>query len=444
MITEKQIQKAIREAAAGGKAGKELRDDGERGTGRLVLWIKPRGARVTAEWYAVFYRGGKRAKAKLGSYPAMSVAEARRVFLTDYAPVISGGSDPKAAKRRQTSAGTVAELFEAYVDHLRLGGKRSAKLVHGLLLSPKTGGAARAIGADRPAADITPGDIVPLLAKIHARGARVQANMVRAYLSSAFNFGLKAEHDFTKADIGARWALKINPVTAIPSDESARRVGNRFLSPAEFRTVWLWLSEFRERSRIASATMLKMATGQRTEEVLHISDTGYDRHKAMLNWEKTKNSLAHSIPIPHQAAAILDLLPCNSHGWYFPGMRDPAITAGYAAVTGVIQKFLLENPGFAPFTPRDIRRTWKTLAGDAGIPKDMRDRLQNHAKRGDVSSRHYDRYDYLPERRAAMAKWAAYLDLVISGTVDQLGAREGNVVAFGGAAVLTEVSGGLS
>ena len=45
---------------------------------------------------------------------------------------------------------------------------------------------------------------------------------------------------------------------------------------------------------------------------------------------------------------------------------------------------MTQHPDFTPFTARDLRRTWKTLAGDAGIPKEMRDRLQNHAQRGDV------------------------------------------------------------
>ena len=54
--------------------------------------------------------------------------------------------------------------------------------------------------------------------------------------------------------------------------------------------------------------------------------------------------------------------------------------------------------------------------------------LQNHVK-GDVSSVHYGRYDYLPERRAAMAKWAAYLDLIIAGKFDELETRD-NVVPF--------------
>src|SRR5882724_6578853 len=236
MISGKQVQKAVREMAASGTGSTVLRDDGERGAGRLVIVLTPRsGGRVSAEWYAFFFRRGKRVKAKLGSYPAMGVAEARRMFLTDYAPTIKAGDVPAAVgKRRQASSGTVGELFEAYIDHLRKGDKRSADDVHSLLLSPKSG-AAKAIGADRVATSITPGDIVPHLAKVHARGAITMANSVRTYISSAFNFGLKAEHDFTKADIGVRWGLTSNPVAAIPSDAAGRRAGKRFLPPAEFR-----------------------------------------------------------------------------------------------------------------------------------------------------------------------------------------------------------------
>lgn len=58
------------------------------------------------------------------------------------------------------------------------------------------------------------------------------------------------------------------------------------------------------------------------------------------------------------------------------------------------------------------RRTWKTLAGQIGISKEDRDRLQNHAQ-GDVSSVHYDRYDYLKEKRAAMLQWGTWFEATI-------------------------------
>lgn len=49
--------------------------DGEgRGTGRLVLVLKPMPTRVTADWMAQQWRDGKRTKKKLGSYPSISLA----------------------------------------------------------------------------------------------------------------------------------------------------------------------------------------------------------------------------------------------------------------------------------------------------------------------------------------------------------------------------------
>jgi hypothetical protein len=68
MITETQIKNAIRNAPASGKTSIELRDDGERGAGRLALLIRPFKDRVTAEFYAVWYRGGKRRSTKIASY----------------------------------------------------------------------------------------------------------------------------------------------------------------------------------------------------------------------------------------------------------------------------------------------------------------------------------------------------------------------------------------
>ena len=66
------------------------------------------------------------------------------------------------------------------------------------------------------------------------------------------------------------------------------------------------------------------------------------------------------------------------------------------------------------WVPKDLRRTWKTRAGELGISKFTRDRVQNHVI-GDVSEKHYDRYDYLPEKRAALEAWATHLQAMISG-----------------------------
>jgi integrase len=151
----------------------------------------------------------------------------------------------------------------------------------------------------------------------------------------------------------------------------------------------------------------------------------------MIYWGKTKNGLPHSIPVPPQAADILTRLVPNKHGLYFPNKLDSARPMISDSILWAVQHFRLEHPEIPHFVPKDARRTWKTLAGDAGVSKEMRDRLQNHVKKSDVSTRHYDRYDYLSERRAAMSVWSAYLGLVIAGEIKEIGQRESNVVPIG-------------
>ncbi len=51
--------------------------------------------------------------------------------------------------------------------------------------------------------------------------------------------------------------------------------------------------------------------------------------------------------------------------------------------------------------------------GEAGLSKEIRDRIQGHAF-SDVSSKHYDRYDNWTEKQAAMKKWERWLNQQIN------------------------------
>jgi hypothetical protein len=80
MITESKIKAALRAATTADKPRLELRDGGMRGAGRLVLIIRGNGdaEAPTSEFYACWYRDGHRRMLKLGSYPTISLAEARK------------------------------------------------------------------------------------------------------------------------------------------------------------------------------------------------------------------------------------------------------------------------------------------------------------------------------------------------------------------------------
>lgn len=415
MITEASIKSALRNVTTSGKSRIELKDDGERGTGRLTLLVRQLKNGVTAEWYAMFWRDGKRQMIKLGSYPTMSLADARKRFREDYAPAISTGSEPppnpRVARARERKTPTIKEMLEGYVQYLEQAEKVSAKAVRNALLG-KTG-CVHTFGGDRLAKDITPEDIVDHLAPIHDRGAICMAKDVRAYLSAAFSWAIKARHDYRNRSACIDWGVTQNPVKSVPFDPEAVRAGQRFLKPEELCTLWRWLEQHDGDRLGAPVCRLMLATGQRAVEIMKLTTTHYSRDEAMLDWSKTKNGRPHSIPLPKIAVNIMENLVSNSHGLYFPSRLDGQVPASWNVLQFMIDAFRKEHPEIEHFTVRDFRRTWKTLAGVAGVSKEMRDMLQNHA-RGDVSSRHYDRYNYLPERKAAMEKWNDYLAGVLS------------------------------
>lgn len=54
---------------------------------------------------------------------------------------------------------------------------------------------------------------------------------------------------------------------------------------------------------------------------------------------------------------------------------------------------------------RDLRRTAETHMAALGISSDVRAQIQSHGL-GGIQARHYDRHDYMPEKRAALEKWS--------------------------------------
>lgn len=393
LITEPALQKALREVAAGKRAEVKLTDPAPRGAGRLVAKVRP----GLVEWYARrTTTDGRRAMQKLGTWPGMSIAEARRVFTEAPAPATSAAPALQAA--------TFGDLVDGYLARLEREGK-GTKHPRGLLNH-----AAALIGHERQAGDVTPADVVRVIKPIFDRGARVQADAMRVYLNAAFRWGMKAEHDYRVAT-PRRWGIKANPVDAVPRDAEADRVGQRWLQAGEFADLlrWALASEAPSRRAIALLAM----TGQRVHEIIDLRPGQWDREKRLLSWSKTKNGLPHTVPVCARAAAVLDGIEAGPGGWMFPSRTDPARPMTDAGVLRALQKYAARR-GLEAFTGRDLRRTWKTLAGEAGLTKQERDLLQNHTE-GDVSSRHYDRWQYLPEKRAAVTKWGAWLDRQLDG-----------------------------
>lgn len=398
MLTERQIQAAMRAVTS-----ETVLNDGAagRGSGSLRLRIRAGAKGPNATWQAVWWNAGKQISKALGRYPDLSLADARRKYETEVRDVLTAGRDPNAVVAMAESP-TIEKLFQAYIQYLRDKETATTHTSEHLLLTGKYN-AADLLGRNTIASTIEPADIANVLAKGVKRGARRTTDMQRTAMMAAFNWAMKSTHDYTQEN-RMDWGLKYNPVAAVPRDQAANRTLDRNLSAEEMKHVWNNAPE-----QSGDVMRLVMCTGQRVIEVMRIAGDDVDL-KARL-WtmpaRKTKGRKhTHMVPLTTQAVDILTtLIDLYGDGYLFPARAGakgdiigiPSVSRGASRMEGI-----------KPFTPRDLRRTWKSRAGDAGIDRFTRDLIQQHAQT-DTGSKHYDRFDYLPQMREAMNKWEIWL-----------------------------------
>jgi integrase len=358
------------------------------------------------------WRDGRRTKCKIGSYPALSLADARAIFHRDFLEAILKRRSIKVVA--DARPGTVADLFDGYVQSLKAVGKPSWSDVEQTL-----GKAANIVGRNLLARDISPQVVLGVLRPIYERGKPAMADHMRSYIRSAYSWGLKSELDY-RSTSPRRFKLTSNPAADIPTE--AKIPGTRWLDEEEFVQLYRWLEcpDAPVHPPYTRAVRILMLTGQRVEEIAQLHVDQWDAKDRIIDWSKTKNSRPHAIPVPALAADLIDSIVPNEYGWFFPSAKD----ASKPVSAGTLYSFIWRqrDRGVIPIvTNRDLRRTWKTLAGKAGISKEIRDRIQNHALH-DVSSKNYDRWTYMPEKRIAMDKWNEFASGLLKKEADTIAA----------------------
>lgn len=414
MLTDSEIRRALR----GATSETTLNDHtAGRGAGSLRLRIRPTSTGASGVWLVFWKQGGERATKPLGRYPDMTAADARRVYREEVAPILLAGKDPRV-KVTSADKPTVERLFAGYVAHMRGLGRESAGEVERQLLYAKEN-AADALGRHRLAGAVEPGDVVDYLVKFHRRGHAGAADKARSYIHSAYAWALKAANDYTVTD-RLDWGVRANPVAVVAKDRDATTARERNLSADELRTLWHAATPGQNGFTLetAGAIRLLIGTGQRVQEVLRLDGAELDLDAGVWTMPRGKSKMRtrrHVVPLPRQVLPIArQLVEAHGTGPLFPSRKGAKRERmAHASVKQAIDRWLArEGVTAAQFQTRDLRRTWKSRMGEAGVSKEMRDLIQQHAK-GDTSSRVYDIADYLPQMRAAMDRWEAWLDQVL-------------------------------
>jgi integrase len=225
-------------------------------------------------------------------------------------------------------------------------------------------------------------------------------------------------HALAVARIFLRWCVKPprrylthNPLEGVQIAASKKR--RRILTPEELLAVWKAASVLGY--PYGPIVQLLILTGQRKSEIANLRHEWLNRPEktATLPAWVTKNSKVHTFPYGDMVEAILEKIPVrNSTDLLFPSeVADDRPISGWSKYKGRLDAL----SGVKGHTLHDLRRTYRTLHASIGTPREIGERLVNHAAAVTTDVEEvYDVYTYMPEMRTAVANYEAHLTQLLA------------------------------
>ena len=348
----------------------------------------------------------------IGHLPTMSLADARERALA-LRKALDDGIDPRRARPRRAARPTplpvasaphkpgdrhtVAFLASEFTErYLRPNRKRPEDaewlLRRDILREWK----------DRDARTITPREVVDLLDSIVDRGAPVLANRTARILGQMYRFGIQ------------RRIVDSSPVILLTPPGGKEKARKRVLSDDELRNFLGDPEACTRQEKLTHVIMILLLTGVRTGELAHARWAEFD-FKAK-TWsvpdEHHKEDDGPIVPLTDAAIEHLTALRAvaRSSPWVFPTKRDLSKRASPQELGRRLARCMkrFKKAGIQKFTLHDIRRTCRTGLSRLGVLPHVAERILSHRQPGVEAV--YDRWQYLPEKRDALEKWAAHIE----------------------------------
>jgi integrase len=360
---------------------------------RLEYWdVETPGLNLRVEtsggkaWSVQYRAGGRWRRFKIGDYPGVLLAEARKRARKVRARV-ADGKDPAAERAAQRTAETFGELARMYLERHAKGMRslsEQERIINTELLPA---------WENRKIADITRRDVQDLVDRIADRPAPVMANRVFSWARKMFNFAIDRE------------LIEANPCARIKAPGGKEAARQRVLSDDEIQRFWMAL-EAETTSTAASVFKLQLLTAQRPGEVQAMCWSQLD---LTAGWWTipgivAKNGQSHRVPLTKSAIAILESLKPtrdSTNDLLFPSrvdQRKPTEHLKHAI------KRVARRAGIVDVSRHDLRRTAATLMSGAGVSRFVVKRVLNHADK-DITAV-YDRHGYDAEKREAVERLA--------------------------------------
>lgn len=361
----------------------------------MFLMIAPNGSKY---WRLKFRFGGKEKVLALGTYPEVSLREAR-TKREAHRQEISNGIDPSAKRREQkilealnsdNTFGAIAREWLGKQDGIWTPKHLTTTL--GRLerdLLPALG--------NRLIKDITAPELLMALRKIESRDAIDLAHRSHQTTGQIFRYAIatgRAERDIT-SDL--RGALK-----------TRKKKNHAFLRENELPEFLQRLGNYDGDTQTKIGLKILLLTFVRTGELRGAKWAEIDFEKA--EWripaERMKMRELHIVPLSAQVIKLLRQQQeiSGNHVHLFPNRNRPTTFISENTFLYAIYRMGYHSR----LTAHGLRATASTILNERGFRADVIERQLAHGERNNVRAS-YNHAQYLPERREMMIWWSDYV-----------------------------------
>ena len=370
----------------------------------LFLLVTPTGGK----WWRLKYRfGGKEKLLSLGTYPEVSLKDARQ-RRDDARKLLANDIDPSVNRKavKATKTERAANSFEVIArEWFSKKSQGWAASNADKIIKRLENDAFPWLGA-RPITEITPPELLKVLRRIEERGAVESAHRLRNYCSSIFRYAIatgRAERD-ASADLRGALPPSVTQHRAAITDPNA--------IAALLRAIDGYQGTFVTKCALRLAPVLFVRPGElRKAEWAEIN---LDKAEWNIPAERMKMRDPHLVPLSTQAIEILRELHALTGGgrYVFPGARTNGRPMSDNAVLAALRRMGYAKDEMSGHGFRAMART--ILDEVLGVRPDFIEHQLAHAVR-DPNGRAYNRTAHLAERRKMMQQWADYLDKLKAG-----------------------------
>jgi len=372
----------------------------------LYLEITPSGGTY---WRMKYRFNGKENRLAFGTYPNISLAEARekrRIAKKE----LDAGRNPSEVKKlaKLETQKEYENNFENITREWHSQKRHTWNPKHAENILKRMEADIFPHIGKRPIKDITPQEILAAVKKVEDRGARDLAHRLMQTSGQVFRYGVATGRNSRDITADLKGAL-----------QPAKSVGYAYLGetelPAFLKKLERYEQDYGGRLLTKLAFKLLVLTFVRSGEIRGALWEEFDFTKSQ--WKipasRMKMKEDHIVPLCTQSIAILrELQNLTGHSQFvFPSQHDPRSIMSENTFLRVLD--VLGYKGKA--TGHGFRSTASTILNEYGFRADVIERQLAHCERNQIRAA-YNYAEYLPERIKMMEWWGSYIERVISNS----------------------------